>query len=629
MRLTVLAIVAMALLAAPAARGAAESGADASVSFNDAFDGEQLDEKLWLKGGSYRPLHTVRDGSLRLVSNALQNSAHVTTRRDDFDFFAKPATVVWDLVPHSTLAGPYPATGFAKAYAGLTLGGVKDDAPAAQLGLTAWPEGFPRPKPGAKWFYTLNLGRLLPKDPDKDWRITGVPRRIVWSLDKTRWSVEIKGARFVTGDPHKRSAEHGLKAGDFADVGYHLKIYTSAHVRSMEPGSRHISGVVYTDRICVTSPEAIPEYTELTEKGGPPSQEALLKKLLGGPAPEKVKPQYLFGVQYCGGEFRPQKGFQVPKQESLDYYQSMGVLLMRLPMRWERLQRELNKPLDPVYLRAVKLTVKLMAERNIKVLLDLHNYGYYNPGNVRDGNKLIGTKEVPLSAFTDVWRRLAEAFKDEPAIWGYGLMNEPAIRKSEDWAKVVQAGIDGVRSVDEKTAIAVATCDIDATYGWSRSDAKLPQRISDPSNNLLYEAHCYFDSYAGGKYAFSYEYEINRPPKRWWPYGRVGPMHGVRSLKPFVEWLKANKLKGLIGELGVPANPDRDPRWLVILNNVYAYLGKNNIPSVYHAAGTLWTPGRSYVIEPYRLLPGPTRGILPGDRPQMKILLKNARDFQK
>ena len=102
-------------------------------------------------------------------------------------------------------------------------------------------------------------------------------------------------------------------------------------------------------------------------------------------------------------------------------------------------------------------------------------------------------------------------------------------------------------------------------------------------------------------------------------------MHGVRQTKPFVEWLKANNLKGFVGELGVPANPDRDPRWLELLDNMYAYLGKNNIPSVYHAAGTLWTPGRSYVLEP-EWRPGPNQGK---DRPQMKVLLKNARKYQK
>lgn len=56
----------------------------------------------------------------------------------------------------------------------------------------------------------MNLGRLLPKHPAKnygkswfdDWRLTTVPHRIVWSLDKTDWSVEIDGARFVHGEPH-------------------------------------------------------------------------------------------------------------------------------------------------------------------------------------------------------------------------------------------------------------------------------------------------------------------------------------------------------------------------------------------------------------------------------------------
>ena len=43
-----------------------------------------------------------------------------------------------------------------------------------------------------------------------------------------------------------------------------------------------------------------------------------------------------------------------------------------------------------------------------------------------------------------------------------------------------------------------------------------------------------------------------------------------------MKWLKENNYKGILGEFGVPANPDRNPRWLVILNNVYAYFGENN-----------------------------------------------------
>jgi len=626
MRFTVLVIVVMVLLAVPAACRAAEPDADGSVSFNDAFDGKQLNEKVWLKGGS-RKLHTVRDGSLRLVALAKQEHASVATRRGDFNFFNKPVTVVWDLVPHRILAGPFPATKWSKAYAGLTIGGVNKGTPAAELGLTAWPEGFPAPKAGAEWFHTLNLGRLMPQHPAKnygkdwfkDWRITGVPQRIIWSLDKTSWSVEIKGARFVTGDPHKRSGRHALKEKDFHDSGFHLKIYVSSHVQPMERGVNHIGGVLYTNRICVTSPDAVPPYTEEGHRDTPTLQ-GVLEELLGKNFPEKAqpaKPQYLFGVNYVGGGFRPRQGFLVPTTESLDYYKSKGVLLMRLPITWEPLQPKLEGQLDERYVSAVKRSVRLMGERDMKVLLDLHNYARYR-------KKLIGSAEVPFSAFADVWRRLAEAFKDEPAIWGYGLMNEPYNTEGK-WPEAAQAGIDGVRAVDKKTMIVVCGDQFGNTMHWMKYGAPLAKQLKDPSNNLCWEGHCYFDSYSGGKYQFSYEYEINRPDTDRWPCGRVDPMFGVRVLEPFVKWLKANNYKGIVGEFGVPANPDRDPRWLVILDNVYAYLAKNGIPNTYWAAGTMWTPGRSYIIEP-EWRAGPNQGK---DRPQMRILLKHARESQK
>ena len=52
-------------------------------------------------------------------------------------------------------------------------------------------------------------------------------------------------------------------------------------------------------------------------------------------------------------------------------------------------------------------------------------------------------------------------------------------------------------------------------------------------------------------------------------------MIGVKRLEPFVNWLKANNYRGIVGEFSVPANADRDPRWLIILDNVYAYLRNN------------------------------------------------------
>jgi endoglucanase len=599
-------------------------GAAAPALLHDAFDDGTLDNAVWTKGGSNNPVQTVRDGSLRLVSNGMMNQAFVVTQRDDFNFFKQPLTVVWDVVGDKTLAGPYAATRFSKAYGGLQIGATsvakREDWSGAQLGLTAWPgevaaQGFDAP-----WFYTLNLGRLMPSDPTKsygaewveDWKIGGVPQRLVWSLDATDWSVEVQGARFVNGDPQRRSGKHELKEADFAASGFHLLMFASAAVASMEPGANFISASVYTDRIGVfASPEAIPPFTEIPRQP-PLTIQGALQTLLGQEYAETAqpsKPQFLFGVNYAGGTFRPKESFVVPTEQSLDYWKSKGVLLMRLPFNWEPLQPKLQEPLDAQYLANLKRSVAMMGARGMKVLLDLHNYDRYN-------SQLVGTETVSYEAFADVWKRLAAEFKDEPAVWGYGLMNEPH-RTNGTWPKAAQAGIDGVRAVDLKTMIVVGGDGFSGAHDWAKNGGELPKLLNDPSNNLCWEAHCYFDGNYSGKYNSTYEYDLNRSNSD------LDPMTGVRRLEPFVQWLKTNNHRGIVGEFSVPANLDRDPRWLAVLDNVYAYLRQNEIPNTFWAAGTLWTPGRSYVLEP-NWRDGPDQGK---DRPQTHVLLKHARAY--
>jgi len=592
--------------------------AQSATLLDDTFEGTKLDETIWTKGGTTSPLQTVREGSLRLVSLAMMEQSYVVTKRGDFNFFRQPLTVVWDLVGDKTLAGPYAATPYSKAYGGLQIGATnvtKGVRGGAELGLTAWPGEVAAQGLDAPWFYTLNLGRLMPNDPTKsygtawlsDWRLSRVPQRIIWTLGPTDWTVEIKGATFVNGDPQKRSGKHELKEADFASSGFHLLMFASAAVVSMEPGVHFHSASVYVDRVDVlTSPVAPPPYTEAPRADALTIQ-TVLKALVGTDYSETAqpsRPQLLFGVNYASGTFRPKEGFVVPTEQSLNYWKSKGVMLMRLPFEWEHLQPRLNEPLDSQYVDALKKSVSLMGGRGMKVLLDLHNYAKYN-------GSLIGSTNVPVAAFANVWKRLAEAFKDDPAVWGYGLMNEPD--RKADWPVDAQAAIDAIRPTDKKTQILVAVDELEKGF-WAH-----PERLRDPAENLRFEFHMYCDHNWSGKYGSTYEYEINRVD------ARVEPMVGVKRLEPFVKWLKEHNTKGFIGEFSVPANLDRDPRWLVVLDNLCAYLRTNEIPNTFWAAGTLWTPGRSYVIEP-DWHEGASQGK---DRPQVQVLLKHARAYAK
>jgi len=335
--------------------------------------------------------------------------------------------------------------------------------------------------------------------------------------------------------------------------------------------------------------------------------------------------EYMLGVNLAGAEFAPStlpgiegKNFGWPTPENLDYWKKNGVRLIRLPILWERLQPELKKDFENSYCNKLKNTVKMIADREMFIIIDVHNYARYK-------GKAIGSEECPIEAFADLWGRLAKMFNSHKGLWGYGLMNEPG---KCDWLKVAQAGIDAIRQYDRKTRILVAN----DYAGWSATYAKGdlvefiektlripdPRALQDPSNMLRFELHTYFDHDNSGTYRKTYEEEINRKDG---PGHRVCPDIGVQRIKPFVEWLKKYDVKGFIGEYSVPANPDIDERWLEILDRTVSYMRENCLPNTYWGAGTYWTPGTSYLIEP-RGWKDPTDRAVMKDRPQLIILKK-------
>lgn len=351
--------------------------------------------------------------------------------------------------------------------------------------------------------------------------------------------------------------------------------------------------------------------------------------------------QLLFGVNWAGAEFagsrlpgQEGRDFGWPTAESLDYWRSKNVRLIRLPFSWERLQPALMGEFAPDYFAGLKRAVGLMRERDMVVVLDMHNYARYR-------GQLIGSEQVPVAAFADAWQRLAQAFKDDAAIWGYGLMNEP---DRKVWPPAAQAAVDAIRTVDRKTLIVVAN----DYAGWEAAPARIqkyggaaaasgdlaawaaermpfgdPAALRDPATNLCFELHAYFDHDNSGTYRKSYEEELAR---RDGPEVRVSPTVGVERIRPFVAWLQRHGVRGFVGEYGVPANPDVDVRWLEALENAVVYLRTNNLTSTYWAAGSRWTPGNASVIEPTGW--PTTLGAVERqqDRPQLKVLQKYMPD---
>jgi endoglucanase len=281
--------------------------------------------------------------------------------------------------------------------------------------------------------------------------------------------------------------------------------------------------------------------------------------------------------------------FRYPAPESLDYFKGKGLTLVRLPFLWERLQPRLFEPFDPVELRRLDAFVAAARARGIDVILDPHNAARYY-------GQLIGTADVPTAGFADFWRRLATHFEGEPAIWAYDLMNEPR-HTGGLWSGAAQAAVDAIRSVDKDRTILVAGDHWSNAFCWQIVNADL--WVHDPSDNVMYQAHQYFDGDQSGQYLADYDAD------------RAYPLIGIDRLRPFVEWCQMRGARCVVGEFGVP---DDDPRWLDVLDHVLWYLDQNGIVGLYWAGGSF--------LGDYRLSVEPRRGE---DRPQMAVLARYAQ----
>ena len=311
---------------------------------------------------------------------------------------------------------------------------------------------------------------------------------------------------------------------------------------------------------------------------------------LTGPADDGVDPEIqMIGVNLAGAEFGRTPGvfnkdYTYPGAKQFDYCQRKGLRVVRLPFKWERIQPKLMGPLDNAEVDRMDGVVELARERDLRLLLDMHNYARY-------GGELIGTAAVPSAAFADVWARLAEHYRDEETIFAFGIMNEPHATKGR-WPTAAQACVNAIRKVDEKHTILVCGDGWSGAHSWKRINGGF--LLSDPADRLVYEAHQYFDHDHSGSYKRSYDGE------------GAYPTVGVDRLQPFLKWLKEHNARGFIGEFGVP---DNDPRWLVVLDNTLAEMRRHQIGGTYWAAGPWWGN--------YPLSLEPRNGQ---DRPQMAVI---------
>jgi endoglucanase len=330
---------------------------------------------------------------------------------------------------------------------------------------------------------------------------------------------------------------------------------------------------------------AAPFHTRLLRKARPVVF-ATLAALTTGSALADVPPT-LFGVNLANGDASGNGvpgtygyDYIYPNEPYFDYYQSKGLTVIRLPVRWKRIQQTLGAPLYETDMLRLDAVMKMARDRGMKIILDLHDYGEYS---ISGGVYKLGSTQLPNSYLADLWQKIATRYQNEEAMLGYDIMNEPKLT-SAAWFDAAQATITAIRQVDTQKWIYVEGRDWSGAYDWPTSNDNL-KNLSDPSNRLIFSAHSYWDK-SSGVYTQTYA-QLQRYPDV-----------GIAHVTHFVEWCNTNGLNGHVGEYGIPwTDTAYTAEWNVVLNNFLAHIKANNIGGTYWRGGP-GTGGYNLTVEP-------------------------------
>ena len=302
------------------------------------------------------------------------------------------------------------------------------------------------------------------------------------------------------------------------------------------------------------------------------------------------------GINLAGAEFSTHRAdysnanpgvdgtdYFFPSRRPLSYYASHGMNLVRLPVAWERLQPELGGYLDDAYLERLTRFLDDAAAHGCHVVVDLHNYGRYRRQDDSSISELIvaadvsqTSSQIDSSYLVDLWLRLAARIRDYPAVYAYGLMNEPHDMLAANWHKTSSHVVTAIRDAGDENWIWVAGDGWSSAEKWGRYNPVVPW-VTDPLRKVAYEAHVYFDEDGSGKYRMSFARELERDA--------FIEDRGVRRLQPFANWCKRNGVVGVVGEFGVPWG---DSGWLPVLDRFLGEVRKRDMKACAWAGGGHW-----------------------------------------
>lgn len=224
----------------------------------------------------------------------------------------------------------------------------------------------------------------------------------------------------------------------------------------------------------------------------------------------------------------------------------------------------------------INRVLKLCEKYNIKVVLDLHSGPAAKQGKLYN-NKMAWNHDCQDS-LVKAWEKLASTYKNNPAVWGYDILNEP--REDDyvympngplDWNRLAEKIALAIRNIDKETPIIVEP------PRWGSPQALLTFKPI-AVDNVIYSVHFY------APHQYTHQGIHNRPDNISYPgkiAGKNWDKETIRKqLEPVVWFQKKYNVPIYIGEFSVARWAPGGARWLKDTIDIFE---ENGWDWTYHA----------------------------------------------
>lgn len=183
-------------------------------------------------------------------------------------------------------------------------------------------------------------------------------------------------------------------------------------------------------------------------------------------------------------------------REDIAYIKQTGMNSIRLPFHYKLFTDEdyMGLKSNQDGFARVDSVIKWCKAEGLYVILDMHDApGGQTGDNIDDsyGYPWLFESETSKQLFCEIWKKIADRYKNEPTVLGYDLLNEPIatyFTNKEEINKllvpVYKRGVEAIRSVDPNHIILLGGAQ------WNSNFSMFDEKAID--SNMLYTCHRYW-----------------------------------------------------------------------------------------------------------------------------------------